>query len=438
MSAQADLSGSERLDALLTHHPLPSWRTFAWPVMALLTVLMTWAFFAHLDETALANGQVVPQGKVRVIQHLEGGFIEQLFVAEGDTVKDGDRLLQLNLASTGSNKEELQVRLDSQLLVRARLLAEAEGTELNFPDDVAKRRPALVGAQRQAYDARKRELNSQTTVLKEQVKQKELEVQELSARMKAVSRNHKLATERLKMSKSLLSEGLTAKMAHLELEAEVESLDGEMRSLAPALPKAKAAVAEVKQRLEEGEIKFRREAREELGKTEQEIARVQELLQRATEVGSRAEIKSPIDGIVKNLKFTTIGGVVRPGDPIMEIVPTGEQLVIQAKLSPTDRGYVTEGQSTMVKISTYDFARYGGLKGTVIQVAPDTSADEQGQPFFRVIVQTEKNYLGESEGSLPIVPGMQATVEIHTGKKSVMDYLIKPVLKLKEEAFRER
>ncbi len=438
MAAQTQLAGDDRLNALLTEHPLPSWRTFAWPVMILLTVLLTWSFFAQLDETALATGQVVPQGKVKVIQHLEGGIIEQLFVAEGDTVKEGDRLLQLNLASTGSNKEELLVRLDSQLLVRARLLAEADGSELRFPDDVAKRRPTLVASQRQAYEARKRELNSQTTVLKEQVKQKELEVQELTAKIKAVTRNHKLASERLKMSKSLLSEGLTAKMAHLELEAEVESLDGEMKSLAPSLPKAKAAVAEVKQRLAESELKFRREAREELGKTEQEIARVQELLQRATEVGSRAEIKSPIDGIVKNLKFTTIGGVVRPGDPIMEIVPTGEQLVVQAKLSPTDRGYVTEGQSTMVKISTYDFARYGGLKGTVIQVAPDTSTDEQGQPFFRVIVQTEKNYLGESEGSLPIVPGMQATVEIHTGKKSVMDYLVKPVLKLKEEAFRER
>jgi len=438
MSAQAQLTGSDRLELLLTEHPLPSWRTFAWPVMVLLTVVLTWSFFAQLDETAISEGQVVPQGKVKVIQHLEGGIIEQLFVAEGDTVKEGDRLLQLNLASTGANKEELQVRLDAQLLIRARLLAEAEGSELAFPDDVAKRRPTLVGSQRQAFDARKRELNSQMTVLKEQVKQKELEVQELTAKIKAVTRNHKLASERLKMSKSLLSEGLTAKMAHLELEAEVESLDGEMKSLAPALPKTKAAVAEVTQRLQEGEIKFRREAREELGKTEQEIARVQELLQRATEVGSRAEIKSPLDGVVKNLKFTTIGGVVRPGDPIMEIVPTGEQLVIQAKLNPTDRGYVTEGQSTMVKISTYDFARYGGLKGTVIQVAPDSTTDEKGNVFFRVIVQTEKNYLGQSEGSLPIVPGMQASVEIHTGKKSVMDYLIKPVLKLKEEAFRER
>ena len=275
-------------------------------------------------------------------------------------------------------------------------------------------------------------------MLKEQIKQRELGTQELLARQKAVKRNYKLASERLKMSASLLTEGLTAKMEHLELEAEVESLDGEMKSLAPSIPKARAAVEEAKQRLREGQIRFRREAREELSKAEQEIARIKELLKRAREQGSRAEIKSPISGIVKNLRFNTIGGVIKPGEPVMEIVPIGENLVIQSRLNPTDRGYVTEGQKALVKISTYDYARYGGLDGTVIQVAPDTSMDENGQPYFRVIVQTEKNYLGIEEGSLPIVPGMQATVNIHTGKKSVMDYLIKPVLKLRDEAFRER
>lgn len=438
MKNQMESTGSTRLDELLESHPLPGWRLFAWPVMALILVLLTWAFFAQLDEVAVAMGVVVPQGKVRVIQHLEGGIVEELFVAEGDSVKKGDTLLQLDQASIGANKEELQVRLDSQLLVRARLLAEAQGGELTFPKEIVPRRPALVSSQRQAFEARRRELTSTLNVLKEQVKQRQLEIQELSARQKAVGRNYKLATERLKMSKSLLAEGLTAKMEHLELEAEVESLDGEMQSLKPALPKARAAVEESRQRLKEGEIKFRREAREELGKTEQEIARIKEVLIRATEQGSRAEIKSPIDGVVKNLRYNTIGGVIRPGEPILEIVPTGENLVIESRLNPTDRGYVTQGQRALVKISTYDFARYGGLEGTVIQIAPDTSTDENGQPYFRVVVQTEKNYLGEEEGSLPIVPGMLATVDIHTGQKTVMDFLIKPVLKLRHEAFRER
>lgn len=438
MTTDTELTGSARLDALLESHPLPSWRIFAWPVMIMLVVLFSWAFFAELDEVAVATGEVIPQGKIKVVQHLEGGIVEELFVVEGDAVKEGDTLLQLDLASTGSNLEELRVRLDSQFLVRARLFAEAEGSKLAFPKDAADRRPTLVSAQRQAFKARKRELTSTLRVLQEQVKQRVLEIQELSARQKAAKRNYKLATERLKLSKSLLSEGLTPKIEHLELEAEVESLDGEVKSLEPALPKARAAAEESRQRLKEGEIRFRREAREELGKTEQEIARLNELLIRVTEQGSRAAIKSPIDGIVKNLRYNTIGGVIKPGEPILEIVPTGENLVIQSKLNPTDRGYVTEGQRALVKISTYDFARYGGLEGTVIQLAPDTTTDENGQPYFRVIVQTDKNYLGEEEGSLPIVPGMQATVDIHTGKKSVMDYLIRPILKLRHEAFRER
>ena len=438
MTADTELTGSARLDALLESHPLPSWRIFAWPVMTLLVVLFTWAFFAELDEVAVAMGEVIPQGKIKVVQHLEGGIVEELFVVEGDAVKEGDPLLQLDLASTGSSLEELRVRMDSQLLVRARLVAEAEGGKPAFPKDAAKRRPTLVSAQFQAFQARKKELVSTMRVLNEQVKQRELEIQELSARQKAAKRNYKLATERLKLSKSLLSEGLTPKIEHLELEAEVESLDGEVKSLEPALPKARAAAEESKQRMKEGEIRFRGEAREELGTTEQEIARLKELLTRVREKGSRAKIKSPIDGIVKNLRFNTIGGVIKPGEPILEIVPTGGNLVIQSRLNPTDRGYVTEGQSALVKISTYDFARYGGLEGTVIQLAPDTTTDEDGQPYFRVIVQTDKNYLGEEEGSLPIVPGMQATVDIHTGKKSVMDYLIRPILKLRHEAFRER
>ncbi|MBC8337563.1 MAG: HlyD family type I secretion periplasmic adaptor subunit [Rhodospirillales bacterium] len=438
MSAITETTGNERLDDLLQSHPMPSWRVFAWPVMIMLSLLVTWAFFAELDEVAVSIGEVVPQGKVRVIQHLEGGIVERLFVTEGDTVKAGDTLIQLDQSSTGTNKEELSVRLDSQHLVRSRLLAEAEGKKLVFPPEIAAKRPTLAASQRQAFDARARELVSTLNVLKEQVKQRELEVQELTARQKAVNRNYKLARERLKMSASLLTEGLTAKMTHLELEAEVESLDGEMQSLKPSIPKVRAAVEEAKQRLREAQIRFRREAREELGKTEQEIARIREVLIRATEQGFRAEIKSPVSGVVKNLRFNTIGGVIKPGEPILEIVPTGENLVVQSRLNPTDRGYVSEGQKATVKISTYDFARYGGLEGTVIQVAPDTSMDENGQPYFRVVVQTSKNYLGREEGSLPIVPGMQATVDIHTGKKSVMDYLIKPVLKLRHEAFRER
>lgn len=431
-------TSSDKLDMLLQQNPLPGWRLIAWPVMFLLAVGVLWANFATLDEVSIATGEVVPAGRIKVVQHLEGGIIQEIYVAEGDTVREGQTLLQLDLASAGTNEEELQVRLDSERLIKARLEAEATGAELVFPEDVAKRRPAIVAAQRQAYEARRRELSSTIQVMREQVKQRELEVEELTARSRAVESNYKLASERLKMSKSLLAEGLTAKMEHLELEAEVENLDGEMKSLRPSLPKVQAAVEEARQRLQETESRFRREAQDQLGKIEENIARVTELLSDATEQGIRAEIKSSINGVVKNMRYNAVGNVVKPGEPIMEIVPTGDNLVVEAKLNPIDRGYVTEGQAATVKISTYDFARYGGLEGQVIRVAPDSSTDEDGAPYFRVVVQTDKNYLGLQEGDLPITPGMQATVDIHTGEKSVMDYLVKPVLKLRHEAFRER
>ncbi|MDC1214245.1 HlyD family type I secretion periplasmic adaptor subunit [Rhodospirillales bacterium] len=437
-AAPKEMTSSEKLDALLVQNPLPGWRLVAWPVMILLALSIGWANFATLDEVSIATGEVVPAGRIRVIQHLEGGIIQEIYVTEGDTVREGQTLLQLDLASGGTNQEELQVRIDSERLVKARLEAEATGSELNFPEDVALRRPAIVAAQRQAYEARRRELSSTIQVMREQVKQRVLEVEELTARSRAVKSNYRLALERLKMSKSLLAEGLTAKMEHLELEAEVENLDGEMKSLRPSLPKVEAAVEEARQRQQETESRFRREAQDQLGKIEENIARVTELLSDATAQGIRAEIKSSINGVVKNMRYNSIGNVVKPGEPIMELVPTGDRLVVEAKLNPIDRGYVNEGQAATVKISTYDFARYGGLEGIVIRVAPDSSTDEDGAPYFRVVVQTDKNFLGLREGNLPITPGMQATVDIHTGEKSVMDYLVKPVLKLRHEAFRER
>ena len=427
-----------RLDALVARHPLATWRSVAWPIMLLLAVLTVWTGFAQLDQVAVATGEVVPQGKIKVVQHLEGGIIEQIHVSEGSVVRIGDPLVRLDLATSGVNRKELLARLDSALLRRARLLAESSGAALALPSEAVARQSNVADAERQAYAARRRELESTLGVLKQQANQRELEVQELEAKRKSAGNNLGLARERLKMSTSLLEEGLTARMEHLRLQAEVESLEGELQALGPALPRARAAVAEAAQRLKEGELRFQRQARDELGDTEQTIARVQELLAQATDQGVRAEIKSPIDGVVKKLRYNTIGGVVAPGEAVMNIVPTGEKLVIQAKLSPIDRGYVNSGQPALVKVSTYDFVRYGGLSGVVSQVAPDASTDKSGAFYFEVVVETDKAYLGDVAGTLPITPGMQATVDIHTGTQSVMDYLIKPVLKLREEAFRER
>lgn len=496
----------DRLAQMLGSHPLPTWRIVAWPVIVLLIGFFVWAALTDLDEVSVAMGEVVPKGQVKVIQHLEGGIIEEIHVQDGDSVKLDTPLIQLNLASGGVNRPELLVRLDAQILIKARLEAQADGRGvLTFPEEVASRRPSQVISQQQTFDVRQKELDSALRILANQVRQKELEVQELESRKRtlekrrrevdsptgafrqqitqrqqevkelqarkgAITRNLELGRERLKLSETLLADGLVPKIEHLQLEAEVRSLegefdgldpgiaraqaavgeiraqlrqeieaiDGEIEGLAPAIPRSREAVDEIKERIEEDKLRFAREAQDELSNTEQAIVRITELLVEATEQRGRALIKSPIEGVVKNLAFNTIGGVVRPGDPIMEIVPTGGNLVIEAKLNPTDRGYVEDGQTAVVKISTYDFIRYGSLDGEVIMVAPDSSTAEDGSPYFRVVVQTEKSYLGSEDGKYPISPGMQATVDIRTGKKSVIDYLVKPVLKLRHEAFRER
>ncbi len=427
-----------RLDALISRHPLPTWRIAAWPVMAFLAAFAVWSAFARLDEVSVAVGEVVPQGRVKVIQHLEGGIIEHIFVVEGTQVHEGDPLLRLDLATSGVNRNELQARLDGEILRRARLAAEVNGTPLTLPDAAAQRHPDLAAAEEEAHRTSLAGLASSQAVLTEQARQKQLDVQELDARRRAVANNLGLARQRLEMSESLLADGLTARMEHLQLKAEVEHLDGELRGLNQAVPRARTSVVEVEKRLKEVESRFRRDAQDQLEQSEHVIARLKESLAEATDQTARADIRSPIDGVVKKLRYNTIGGVVKPGEPIMEIVPSDDKLVVEAKLNPIDRGYVHEGQKALVKVTTYDFVRYGGLDGEVIHVAPDSSTDAAGHTYFDVIVATRKNNLGTDAAPLPISPGMQTLVDIHTGSRTVLQYLIEPVLKLRHEAFRER
>ena len=427
-----------RLDDLVASRRAPTYRISALLICLLLGSLLGWAVFAKLDEVSVAMGEVVPQGQMKVVQHFEGGIIERLEVAEGTRVKAGQVLAQLDLASGGTNREELLVQLDGLVLRKARLSAQIANKEPKFPKEASERRPGLLRTEWQSYEAWKRELKTSLSVLEKQITQSELEAKQLAAQRKAVLADLGLSKQRLKMSASLLSEGLTPRMEHLVLEGEVEKLVGESEVLRQSIPRAKAALAEARARYEEEKERNHRRSIENDAGVELQIARVNELLNRASDQVRRAVIRSPIDGVVKNMRYHTIGGVVKPGEPIMEIVPISDRLVIEAQLNPVDRGYVQEGQRAVVKISTYDFVRYGSLDGVVDRIGASTNTDPAGQPYYQVVVRTNKTYLGDQQGLLPITPGMQATVDIHTGTRSVLNYFIKPVLKLRNEAFRER
>jgi adhesin transport system membrane fusion protein len=427
-----------RLDSLIAVHRAPTLRITAVLICVLLASLLMWSTFARLDEVSVAMGEVVPQGQMKVIQHFEGGIIERLEVEDGTRVRTGQVLVQLDLAGAGTNRNELVVQRDGLVLRKARLEAQVAGTELRFPKEEAARRPELVRSEMQSYEAWKREISSTLSVLEKQITQRELEIRQLEAQLRSVTNDLGLSRERLRMSNSLLAEGLTPRMEHLKLEGEVEKLDGEAEVLKQSIPRARSSLAEAKARYTEETEKQARANIENLGGVELQIARVDTLLNEASDQALRAVIRSPIDGVVKNMRYHTIGGVVRPGEPIMEIVPLSDRLVVEAHLNPVDRGYVQEGQRAVVKISTYDFVRYGSLDGVVDRIGASTNLDPNGVPYYQVVVRTEKTYLGEEQGLLPITPGMQATVDIHTGTRSVLNYFVKPVLKLRTEAFRER
>lgn len=438
MTDMASTKAEAPLDALLRTRRAPGWRVVAGLIAALLASGIGWSTVAELDEVSVAAGEVVPQSKVKVVQHLEGGIITNIYVQEGAVVKAGEPLLQLDLAQTAMNKEELEVRLDGLLLSKARQEAEATGAELVLPPEIAARRPDLAASEREAFEARREELATQISVLDQQVRQRQLEIREVEARQSTLSKSESLARQKLAMSAELLRDNLTPKLDHLKLRSELEEIQGEKAVLEQILPRVEAALIEAEQRVAEATLRFRREARDLLSETEISLARTREILRQATDQELRTEIRSPIDGVVKNVRYSTLGGVVKGGEPIMDLVPTGDTLIIEARLNAVDRGYVRVGQDATVKVSTYDFARYGGLEGKVTLVAPDSTQPENAPPYFRVLVETEKDYLGDQPGDFAITPGMQATVDIHTGTRSVLDYLIRPVLKLKHEAFRER
>ncbi|WP_416897924.1 MAG: HlyD family type I secretion periplasmic adaptor subunit [Minwuia sp.] len=426
------------LDDLSRRHRPRSALWLTRTIALLILLLAGWALIAQLDEVAVAEGQVVPQGDVKVVQHLEGGIVEELMVQEGDRVEAGAPLLRLALGVISSNPEELRVRLDGLLLKKARLEAEADGSDPTFAADVAARRPEVVQAERRAYQARKSEFESAIAVLNAQERQSSEEAREFAAARDARRQQQALAEEALRTLEDLAKDGLVAPLEVNQKRSDLAQLIGEIQSLSAAIGRANASRNEAVERKQETERVYRREAQAELADVEVEIASIRQRLTSADDQQRRTLVRAPIDGVVGEMKVRTIGGVVSPGQPVMEIVPTGGSLVVEARLRPSDRGFVSEGQPATVKISTYDFVRFGGLDGTVVRIAPDATLDETGTPFFKVVVETEKSWLGEREGELPISAGMQASVDIHTGSRSVANFLLRPVLRLRQEAFRER
>lgn len=409
-----------------------------WTVFAFVIIAIIWAKLAVIDEVTHAEGKVIPSQHIQVIQNLEGGIVREILVREGETVERSQIIMHIDDTRFASSYRESVIQQANLTADVARLKALAEGTEFTLSDEFKSKHPQIAENAQSLYDAQQKEIKSRVASLEDQVKQKQQEILELTSRIKQLSTSTSLVRKELRMTKPLVKDGAVSEVEVLRLEREVNDLSGELNMAKLSKPRAEAALNEVKNRIMEVVSSARSEAHDELNKAKGELAKMNESMTALEDRVVRTAVRSPVKGIVKQVNINTIGGVIQPGMDIIEIVPLDDTLLIEAKMNPKDIGFIRPGEKAMVKFTAYDFSIYGGLKGTVEHISADSITDEREKTYYEIRVRTQKNHLGKDDRKLEIMPGMQAQVDIITGRKSVLDYLLKPLLKTKQNALTER
>lgn len=408
-----------------------------WSITAFFLVAIVWAALAEVDEFTRGEGKVIPSSHVQVVQNLEGGIVAEIMVREGQQVTANQVLLRIDDTRFSSSLREADVTLDQLETKAARLRAEAESREFTG-GELKGVVPEVIGEELALYESRRREMRSRNQVLIEQVSQKRQELAELQAKHEQLQRSYSLLDSELQMTRPLADEGAISQVELLRLERQVNDLAGEMKQAKLAIPRAQSGLQEVKEKLASAELEFRVKARQELSEVLAELSRLTETSGALEDRVERTLVRSPVAGTVKQLLVKTIGGVIQPGMDIVEVVPTEDSLLVEARVRPADIAFLHPEQKAVVKFTAYDFSIHGGLKGKVVHISPDTIVDENGESFYLVRVETDQGFLGSEAQPLPIIAGMTVSVDILTGKKTVLDYILKPILKTKQLALRER
>lgn len=408
-----------------------------WAICSFFVAAIVWASVAYVDEFTRGEGKVIPSSQIKIIQNLEGGIVSELFVQVGQSVIKGQELLRLDDTQFSSSLREADVTLDQLAAKTARLKAEAEGEA--FAANPTPGTADLVWSQEaELFNSRRDEQKSKTRVLEQQVTQRGQELNELKARRDQHKRSLELLDSELQLTKPLVSSGAVSQVELLRLQRQVNDLAGELSGAQLAIPRANSSLQEARDKLTGAKLAFRNEARNELGDVRLELQRLSESSGALQDRVTRTSVRAPVTGTIKQVMINTIGGVIQPGMDLIEIVPTGDTLLVEAKVRPADIAFLHPGQEAIVKVTAYDFSIHGGLKGNVVNISPDTIVDEEGVSYYSVRVETENAYLGDKDKPKPIIPGMTVSVDILTGKKTVLNYILKPILKTKNLALRER
>jgi len=437
-----DLSFIRDAEAAVNDAPSRNSAIFLFCCVALFASFVGWAYFAEIDEVARGEGQVIPSTRKQVIQSLEGGIVKEIMTREGDSVRKGQILLRIDDTGFSSDLGELQAKQRTLTVQIVRLRTEAvnpDATKIEYSKELRELTPDTVANEITLYNIRKSSLDNQISVLKERLQQRHQELAEFQENKKRYQNALEIAGREFKMKEPLAKRGIISKTDVLRLEREISDLKGQLASTQQAIPRVEASIREAERLVDEQKLSFRQNAQAELNAKLSELSIVDQSLMAARDRVVRTDLRSPVEGIVNKLHTNTIGGVVRAGEPLVEITPVEDSLRVEAKISPKDIAFISPDQKALVKITAYDFTIYGGLDGKVEIISSDSIKDEANkESFYLVTIKTTENILRKGNKSLPIIPGMVAQVDIITGKKSVLDYLIKPIVKARQEALRER
>ena len=424
--------------ALLLNHPRRI-RVLLWSSFLVVLWLIVWAYYAEIDDLTRGTGKVIPSNQLQVIQNLEGGIVSDILVDEGDSVNEGDVLVKIDATGLQSSFDENRLRYDELLAKSIRLQAEASGQPFSVDAPTRQRIPELLRHEKSLYDSNNEQLQSKLRIYEQQIVQKRSEYAENEMKIEQLGLNFELIKREMAISEPLVANGVVSEVEFLKLQRQAGDIESELKSAKLLKPRLVSVIEEAKNKLEEVRLDFRNRAKEQLNETSAEMARLEKTNVARLDKVERTLVRSPVTGTVKRLYVNTIGGVVRPGMDIVEVVPTQDTLLVEAKIRPADIAFLRPGQKAIVKFSAYDFSIYGSLEGELKHISADTIIDEgDKQSYYLVRVHTDSDHLGSDEKPLKIKVGMTADIDIVTGKKTVLDYILKPILRAKNNALSER
>lgn len=403
--------------------------------LAIVLLLVLWACFAHVEEVTRGDGKVIPSKQLQVVQSLDGGVVSEILVQEGQVVEAGQLLLKIDETRATSGVRESAAQGFALRARGARLRALAEGGAFQPPASSNPEERRIVDEERTLYETRRSELATMIAINQQQLQQRQQELSEMRARKASAERGLDLGQQELNKTRPLLATGAVSEVDILRLEREVSRSRGEIEQSTAQIARVQAAIGEAQRKIQETELTFRNDARKDMADVMGKLNALNEGAVALADKVDKSQVKSPVRGRVQRLLANTVGGVVQPGKDIVEVVPLDDQLILEAKVQPRDIAFIHPGQDATVKFTAYDFSIYGGLAAKVENISPDTVVDEKGNAFYLVRVRTTQANFSEK---LPVIPGMTAEVDILTGRKTVMSYLLKPVLKAKAYALRER